>query len=327
MFKAIYIDQAENGYSVALTELDKGALPDGEVEVAVEYSTLNYKDALAITGQKPVVRTFPMVPGIDLAGRVTDSRDVRFSVGDRVLLTGWGIGELHWGGLSQCARGHADWFLPLPATFSTYDVMSLGTAGLTAMLCVQTLEAQGITPKAGEVLVTGASGGVGTIAIQLLANRGYRVIASTGRPANRNFLVGLGAADIIDREELTGSSRPLGKERWAGAVDVVGGRTLANVCANTQYGGVVTACGLTQGMEIPLTVAPFILRGISLMGIDSVYCPTEKRQEVWSALETEWDRKQQQGMITLIKLSEVIDQAHALLKGYVRGRMVVDVNA
>lgn len=327
MFKAIYIDQAENRYSVALTELENSALPEGEVEVAVEYSTLNYKDALAITGKRPVVRTFPMVPGIDLAGRVTESRDFRFEVGDRVLLTGWGVGECYWGGLAQYARGKADWFLPLPNSFSSFDAMSLGTAGLTAMLCVQTLEAQGVTPNRGDILVTGASGGVGSIAIQLLAHRGYRVIASTGRSDNRDFLTSLGAADIIDREELNSTNRPLGKERWAGAVDVVGGQTLATVCSQTEYGGVVTACGLAQGMEVPLTVAPFILRGISLIGIDSVYCPTEKRREAWSALEAEWDNTQQQGMITQIGLSEVIDQAQALLEGKVRGRIVVDVNA
>ena len=327
MFKAIYIEKVDDEYSVALTELREQALPDGEVTVAVEYSTLNYKDALAITGRGQVVRTFPMIPGIDLAGTVTNCRDARFSIGDYVFLNGWGMGELYWGGLAQCARGKAAWFLPLPKILSSREAMGLGTAGYTAMLCVQTLEAHGVTPDKGKILVTGASGGVGSIALQLLANRGYHVTASTGHSDNSNYLMGLGAAEIIDRKELNQPGRPLSKERWAGAVDVVGSQTLANVCAGTQYGGVVTACGLTQGMDLPLTVAPFILRGISLIGIDSVYCPLEKRRAVWAALAAELNAKTLRHDTTCIPLSGVIDQAHALIDGKVKGRLVVDVNA
>ncbi len=327
MFKAIYIDQGDDGYSVKLTELDESVLPDGEVSVAVEYSTINYKDALAITGKGPIIRSFPMVPGIDLAGTVTGSRDVRFAPGDRVLVTGWGVGERHWGGLAQCARGKADWFLPLPKTFSTRDAMGLGTAGYTAMLCVQTLLAHGVTADQGEILVTGASGGVGSIAIQLLSKRGYRVVASTGRFADTEYHKALGALEVIDREVLSGPGSPLEKERWAGAVDVVGGQTLANVCASTKYGGVVTACGLTQGMNLPLTVAPFILRGVSLIGVDSVYCPPEKRRAAWAALEFEWDVAVRHQITRCIPLSEVIDQASAMIDGKVKGRLVVDVNA
>ena len=327
MFKAIYIDQGENTPSTTLTQLNESALPEGDVTVAIEHSTLNYKDALAITGQKPVVRTYPMVPGIDYAGRVTHSHDARFVAGDRVFLNGWGVGELHWGGLAQYARGNADWFLPLPKAFSSHDTMDLGTAGYTAMLCVQTLEAHGITPNKGEVLVTGASGGVGSIAIQLLAQRGYSVVASTSVSGDGSYFFDLGAKDILDREILSNSSRPLEEGRWSGAIDVVGGQTLARICASTKYGGVVTACGMAQGMEIPLTVAPFILRGISLIGIDSVYCPLEKRQAAWAALEAEWDTSTRKHATTCIPLSEVIRQAQALLDGNVRGRIVVDVNA
>ncbi len=326
MFKAIYIDQGESGCSASLTELDESVLPEGEVSVAVEYSTINYKDALAITGKGPVVRTFPMVPGIDFAGRVTDSHHARFAVGDRVFLNGWGVGERYWGGLAQCARGKADWLLPVPKTFSSRDVMGLGTAGYTAMLCVQTLVTHGVTPDKGEILVTGASGGVGSIAIQLLAKRGFRVVASTGRLTEADYHRALGASEVIDREELSGVGRPLGKERWAGAVDVVGGQTLANVCASTQYGGVVTACGLTQGIDLPLTVAPFILRGVALIGIDSVYSPIAKRRAAWAALEAEWDLTTKHFVPKCISLSEVIDQSHALLDGKVKGRLVVDVN-
>ena len=259
MFKAIYITQADKGYSASLAELNENELPDGEVSVALEYSTINYKDALAITGKAPVVRTFPMIPGIDLAGIVTKSHDARFAVGDRVFLNGWGVGELYWGGLAQQACGKADWFLPLPKAFSSRDVMELGTAGYTAMLCVQSLEAHGVTPSQGDILVTGASGGVGSIAIQLLAKRGYSVVASTSVSADRSYFQNLGVTDILDREILSKPGRPLGKERWAAAIDVVGGQTLANVCASTKYGGVVTACGMAQGIEVALTVCTIYL--------------------------------------------------------------------
>lgn len=326
MFKAIQINKDDKNYSAVATELDEQLLPEGDVTVAVEYSTLNYKDALAITGKGPVVRSFPMVPGIDFAGTVATSNDPRFTEGDRVLLNGWGVGEAHWGGLSQLARVKGDWLMPLPDSLSTSDAMGLGTAGYTAMLCVQALLEHNVTPEKGEVIVTGAAGGVGSVAVYLLAKRGYHVVASTGRPSDSDYLVGLGAAEVIDREELNKPGRPLGKERWGGAVDVAGSHTLANICATTKYDGVVTACGLAQGMDLPASVAPFILRGVSLVGIDSVYCPNEKRLAAWDALAKEWDVKRLQDVTTHIGLSDAIDQAHALLDGKVMGRLIVDVN-
>ena len=262
MFKAIHITKTDDQYTAALTDLDEQALPEGDVTVAVEYSTLNYKDALAITNKAPVVRRFPMVPGIDFAGTVVDSADERFTAGDKVLLNGWGVGETHWGGLAQRAKVKADWLLPVPQNLTTADVMGRGTAGYTATLCVQALEKQGVTPDKGEILVTGAAGGVGSVALYLLAKRGYQVVASSGRPEEKAYLEGLGASEIIDRDTLNQPGGPLAKERWAGAVDVVGSHTLANVCASTRYGGVVTACGLAQGMDLPASVAPFILRGV-----------------------------------------------------------------
>ena len=325
MFKAIQITKNED-YSAALVTLDEAVLTEGEVVVKVDYSTLNYKDALAITGKGPVVRQFPMVPGIDFAGVVSASDDARFKAGDRVLLNGYGVGEVHWGGLAQYARVKADWLLPLPESLSPKQAMSLGTAGYTAMLCVQALERFGITPDHGDIVVSGAAGGVGSVAIYLLAQRGYRVVASTGRSADQAYLTALGATEVVDRAALSEKGKPLQKERWAGAIDVAGSHTLANICASLQYGGAVAACGLAQGMDLPATVAPFILRGITLLGIDSVYCPVAQRKQAWASLATEIDPQMLEDMTTEIALSEAIEQAGELLAGNIRGRVVVDVN-
>jgi len=325
MFKAIQITKNED-YSAALVTLDEAVLAEGEVVVKVDYSTLNYKDALAITGKGPVVRQFPMVPGIDFAGVVSASDDARFKAGDRVLLNGYGVGEVHWGGLAQYARVKADWLLPLPESLSPKQAMSLGTAGYTAMLCVQALERFGITPDHGDIVVSGAAGGVGSVAIYLLAQRGYRVVASTGRSADQAYLTALGATEVVDRAALSEKGKPLQKERWAGAIDVAGSHTLANICASLQYGGAVAACGLAQGMDLPATVAPFILRGITLLGIDSVYCPVAQRKQAWASLATEIDPQMLEDMTTEIALSEAIEQAGELLAGNIRGRVVVDVN-
>ncbi|MAX32180.1 MAG: alcohol dehydrogenase [Halomonadaceae bacterium] len=326
MFKAILIEKDDAGYRAALTELDDAQLPEGEVTVRVEYSTLNYKDALAITGKGPVVRRFPMVPGIDLAGTVEASDSANFAPGDRVLLNGWGVGEGHWGGLAQKARLKADWLIPLPEAFSTKQAMAIGTAGYTAMLSVLALERNGLTPASGPVLVTGANGGVGSFSIALLAALGYEVMASTGRPEESDYLKRLGASEIIDRVELTEKGKPLAKERWAGAIDSAGSHTLANVCAGTRYGGVVAACGLAQGMDFPATVAPFILRGVTLAGIDSVMRPREDRLAAWSRLAETLDTAILDEIAHEIGLGEAIETAGQLIEGKVRGRMVVDVS-
>jgi acrylyl-CoA reductase (NADPH) len=326
MFKAILITKGEAGYVAKLTSLDDDQLPAGEVTVAVAYSTLNYKDGLAITGKSPVVRNFPLVPGIDFAGTVEQSSDPRYQPGDKVLLNGWGVGEVHSGGLAQKARVNADWLLPLPAALTEHDAMALGTAGYTAMLCVQALERHGVTPDKGEIIVTGAAGGVGSVAVYLLAKRGYTVVAATGRRSDEAYLRSLGASDIVDRADLDKPGRPLAKERWAGAVDVVGSHVLANVCAAMKYRGVVAACGLAQGMDFPATVAPFILRGVTLAGVDSVYCPMAERKAAWEALAKEWDPQKLAPLTRLISLAEAIPAAAELLEGKVRGRLVVDVN-
>ncbi len=295
--------------------------------VQVACSTLNYKDGLAITGQSPVVRKFPMVPGIDLAGTVLDSQHPEFKPGDAVVLNGWGVGETHWGGLAQKARLKGDWLVPLPAAFTPAQAMALGTAGYTAMLCVMALERHGITPERGEVVVTGAAGGVGSVAVALLARLGYRVAAVTGRPQEADYLKQLGAAEVLPREAFAAPGKPLTKERWAGAVDTVGSHTLANVCAATQYGGVVTACGLAGGMDLPATVAPFILRGVTLAGIDSVMAPKALRLQAWQRLARDLDPAVLAAISRTIGLNEAIDTARQLLAGQVRGRVVVDVNA
>ncbi|MCS4505781.1 Acrylyl-CoA reductase AcuI [wastewater metagenome] len=326
MFKGILIEKDGDDYSARVAELDDGQLPEGDTTVRVDYSTINYKDALAITGKGPVVRKFPMVPGIDLAGTVEETTTPGLSVGDRVVLNGWGVGETHWGGLAQRARLEGEWLIPLPERFSTRDAMAIGTAGYTAMLCVMALERNGMTPERGDVLVTGAGGGVGGFAIALLSRLGYRVVAATGRTQETDYLHGLGAAEIIDRAELSGAGKPLGKERWAGAVDTAGSHTLANVCAGTRYGGTVAACGLAQGMDLPATVAPFILRGVTLAGVDSVMRPREDRLEAWGRLADSLDEGVLETIAGEIGLEAVIPGASALMAGEVRGRRVVDVN-
>lgn len=327
MFNAILINKDDAGYHAAVESLDDAALPPGTVTVEVAYSTLNYKDGLAITGQGGgVVRRFPMVPGIDLAGTVLHSEDPAYSVGDAVLLNGWGVGETHWGGLAQRARLDGDWLIPLPKGLSARQTMAIGTAGYTAMLCLLALERHGLRPEHGEVLVTGANGGVGSFAIALLARQGYRVVASTGRPQEADYLKSLGASEIIDRTALSQPGKPLQAERWAAAIDSVGSHTLANVCASTRADGLVAACGLAQGMDFPATVAPFILRGVSLLGINSVTRPKQERIEAWSRLAQDLDLDQLDAITREISLGEALGAAQSLLDGQVRGRLVVDVN-
>jgi acrylyl-CoA reductase (NADPH) len=326
MLKAILIEKADSGQTARLAELDESGLPEAEVTVRVAYSALNYKDALAITGRAPVIRKFPMVAGIDLAGTVEKSGHAAFKPGDAVVLNGWGIGEAHFGGLAQLARVDGSWLVPLPRTFVPRQAMAIGTAGYTAMLCVMALERHGVTRDQGEVLVTGASGGVGSVAVAILAKLGYKVVASTGRPKEAGYLQALGAASVIDRAELSAPGKPLGKERWAGAIDTVGSHTLANACATTRYRGAVAACGNAGGMDLPASVAPFILRGLTLYGIDSVRAPMPLRQEAWSRLARDLDPGKLESMTREIALGEVIAAAADLLAGKVRGRLVVDVN-
>ena len=327
MFKGLLITRDDDGkQGAAITELDDAALPPGDVLVQVSHSTLNYKDALAITGKAPVVRSFPMVPGIDFAGVVQSSSDARYREGDNVLLNGWGVGETHWGGLAQRARVKADWLLTMPGGFTAAQAMSLGTAGYTAMLCVMALQREGAEPAAGPVLVTGANGGVGTIAIALLAQLGFEVHASTGRPQEAEYLRALGAKEVIDRATLGTPGKPLQKERWAAAVDTVGSHTLANVCASIRYGGVVAACGLAQGMDFPSTVAPFILRGVTLAGVDSVMAPMPRRIQAWERLAREVSPDLLARTTQTIGLGDAVATAERLLHGQVRGRVVVDVN-
>ena len=326
MFKALLLIKSDDGKTqAALTSLDDAQLPPGEVLVQVSHSTLNYKDGLAITGKAPVVRTWPMVPGIDLAGTVIESSDARYRAGDAVLLNGWGVGETHWGGLAQKARVKADWLLPLPAGMTAERAMAIGTAGYTAMLCVMALQAQGVTPDRGPVLVTGANGGVGSIAIALLSRAGFTVHASTGRLDEAAHLKSLGAAEVIDRATLSAPGKPLQKERWAAAVDSVGSHTLANVCASLHYGGVAAACGLAQGMDLPTTVAPFILRCVTLAGVDSVMAPYARRAEAWTRLAAELPAEVLAANTATITLEDAPAVAARLLAGQVRGRVVVDV--
>lgn len=326
MFKGILINKDEAGYRVALQDIDEAQLPDGDVTVRVAWSTLNYKDGLAITGKSPVVRRFPMVPGIDFAGSVIASSHASWKVGDQVILNGWGVGETHWGGLGQVARVKGDWLVALPKAFSTRQAMAIGTAGYTAMLCVLALERHGIKPGDGDILVTGANGGVGSVAIALLAKLGYQVVASTGRASEEAHLKALGATSIIDRNELSVPGKPIGKERWAGVVDAVGSHTLANACATTNYRGAVAACGLAQGMDFPASVAPFILRGVTLYGIDSVMAPLPVRQQAWERLARDLDIAKLDAITREISLGEAIAVGGELLEGKVRGRIVVDVN-
>ncbi len=326
MFQGILIEKDDQGYRSTVKSIDESLLPEGDVTVNVSHSTLNYKDALAITGKGPVVRSFPMIPGIDLVGTVEHSDSDRFNVGDTVLLNGFGVGETHCGGLAQKARLKSEWLIPLPKAFSPRQAMAIGTAGYTAMLCVMALEKNGITPDKGDILVTGANGGVGSFSIAILAKLGYKVVASTGRLEESDYLKKLGAAEIIDRNTLSEPGRPLGKERWAGAIDSAGSHTLANVCAGTQYGGVVAACGLAQGMDLPATVAPFILRGVTLAGIDSVMRPLEDRIEAWKRLALTLDPQVLEDISTNISLSDVVTVANDLIAGKVRGRVVIEIN-
>lgn len=331
MFKAILLTKTDDRFAAAVRELDEAELeaatPAADVTIAVEYSTINYKDGLALTDKSPIVRTWPMVPGIDAAGTVIASAHPAWKRGDAVLLNGWGAGETHWGGLAQKMRCKGDWLVRVPAGMSTRQAMAIGTAGYTAMLCCLALQDQGVKPDAGDLLVTGASGGVGSIAIAILAKRGYRVVASTGKLNETEYLKGLGAAQVIDRNELASPGKPLQKERWAGVVDSVGSHTLANACAQTKAEGVVTACGLAQGMDFPATVAPFILRGVRLIGINSVYCPLALRQRAWDALAHELDRDKLDRMTREVGLAASFDVARDILAGKIRGRVVVNVNA
>jgi acrylyl-CoA reductase (NADPH) len=329
MFSAVLIEKGETEQTVGVTELDEAQLPDGSddtVSIDVEYSTLNYKDGLAITGKSPVVRKFPMVPGVDLAGVVTESSHADWSKGDRVVLNGWGVGETHWGGLAQRARLDGDWLIPLPSAFTTRQAMAIGTAGYTASLCVDALLQHGVSPDQGEILVTGATGGVGTIAIALLTAAGFKVAAATGKSSEEQFLQQLGAVTVLDRAEFSEPGKPLQKERWAGVVDTVGSNTLVNACAQTRYGGAVAACGLAQGMDFPATVAPFILRGVSLLGIDSVMAPKQRRMTAWERLARDLNAGALDSIAQEVALGEAIASAGELMDGKVRGRVVVDVN-
>jgi len=326
-FHAIQLSKTDDGQTSAIVDLTENDLMDGDVTVEVSHSTINYKDGLAMTGAAPVVRTWPLVPGIDFVGTVTKSEHGSWKAGDKVVLNGWGVGETHFGGYSQRARVKGDWLVALPDAISPERAMAIGTAGYTSMLCVLGLERQGIKPGDGDIVVTGAAGGVGSVAIALLAKLGYNVIASTGRASEEAYLKNLGASEIIDRNTLSEPGRPMGKERWIGAVDAVGSHTLANVIAQTKYGGAVTACGLAQGMDLPASVAPFILRGVQLIGIDSVMAPLGRRQEAWNRLAQDLDLAKLDTMSETIGLGDVAEVAPKILAGQVRGRVIVDVNA
>jgi acrylyl-CoA reductase (NADPH) len=324
-FKAIRVDKAEKGTTVALTQFDEAELMDGDVTVRVEWSTLNYKDGLAVTGKAPVVRRFPMIAGIDFAGTVEASSHPAWKAGDKVVCNGWGMGETHLGAYAEKARVKGDWLVRLPEGMSTRDAMAIGTAGYTAMLSVLALEKHGLAPKDGPIVVTGAAGGVGSVATAVLSKLGYHVIASTGRMSESGYLKDLGAAEVIDRNELSGPAKPLAKERWAGGTDSVGSTTLANVLSMTKYGGAVAACGLAAGMDLPSSVAPFILRGVSLLGIDSVMCPIEHRKTAWTRLAGDLDHTKLAEITHEIGLDEVIAAGAKILAGQVRGRIVVKI--
>ncbi len=326
MFKAILIDKNDDVQNVSLQQLDESQLPEGDVTIDVAYSTLNYKDGLAITGSSPVVRKFPMVPGIDLAGTVRESSHADWKAGDKVVLNGWGVGEGHWGGLSQVARLNGNWLVPLPSAFSEKQAMAIGTAGYTASLCVEALVRAGVAPDQGEILVTGATGGVGSVAVALLKKAGFTVAGSTGKASEADYLKQLGADTIIDRAELSEKGRPLAKERWAGVVDSVGSHTLVNACAATKYGGAVAACGLAQGADFPGTVMPFILRGVRLLGVDSVMAPKAPRLAAWERLARDLDPALLSVIGAEVGLGDAIGAASDLLAGKVRGRIIVDVN-
>ena len=325
-FKAVRIDKAEKGTTAALTQFDEADLMDGDVTVRVEWSTLNYKDGLALTGKAPVVRRFPMIAGIDFAGTVEQSSHPAWKAGDKVICNGWGMGETHLGAYAEKARVKGDWLVRLPDGMSARDAMAIGTAGYTAMLSVLALEKHGLTPADGPMVVTGAAGGVGSVAIAVLSKLGYQVIASTGRAAEADYLRSLGATEIIDRNELSSPAKPLAKERWAGGVDSVGSTTLANLLSMTKYRGAIAACGLAAGMDLPSSVAPFILRGVCLLGIDSVMCPLELRKQAWQRLASDLDRSKLAEITHEINLDEVIAAGPRILGGQVRGRIVVKIS-
>jgi acrylyl-CoA reductase (NADPH) len=324
-FRAIVIEKVESGTKAALADFDEANLMNGDVTIRVEYSTVNYKDGLAITGKAPVVRRFPMIAGIDFAGTVESSTSVAWKPGDKVILNGWGCGETHLGAYGEKARVKGDWLVPLPKTMSAREAMAIGTAGYTAMLAVTALERHGLTAASGPIAVTGAAGGVGSVAIAILSKRGFAVHAVTGRPQEADYLKGLGATEIVERKELAGPAKPLAKERWAGAIDAVGSTTLANLLSMTRYGGAVAACGLAGGMDLPGSVAPFILRGVCLYGIDSVMCPVDRRREAWKRLESDLDRQKLASMTREIGLSDVFGAGSEILAGTVRGRIVVKI--
>ena len=325
MFKAVLLEKLEAGFKASLQTVDEAALPDGDVLVQVDYSTLNYKDGLAITNAGPVVRAWPMVAGIDGTGVVLESRHPDWKTGDRFIHNGWGVGETRWGCLAERARLMGDWLVPLPSAFTPLQAMAIGTAGYTAMLCVLALERHGLKPGDGDVLVTGATGGVGSIAVALLSKLGYRVTAATGKPDEADYLRALGAATVIDRAELGAAGKPLQKERWAAVVDAVGSHTLANALAQTRYGGVVAACGLAQGFDLPATVMPFILRGVTLAGIDSVMAPLSVRRQAWARLAVDLDPVRLATLTEVVPLTDAIAKAHNLMQGKTRGRIVVKI--
>lgn len=324
-FKAMVIEKTESGTKAALADFDEANLMDGDVTVAVEYSTVNYKDGLAITGKAPVVRRFPMIAGVDFAGTVESSTNSAWKPGDKVVLNGWGTGETHLGAYAEKSRVKGDWLVRLPATISTRDAMAIGTAGYTAMLAVMALQRHGLTPERGPIAVTGAAGGVGSVAVAILSKLGFTVHAVTGRPEEGDYLRSLGASEIVERKDLSGPVKPLAKERWAGGIDSVGSTMLANLLSMTRYGGAVAACGLAAGMDLPTSVAPFILRGVCLYGIDSVMCPIEQRREAWKRLETDLDSQKLAAMTREIGLSELPEAAAAIMAGKVRGRIVVKI--
>jgi len=328
MFNSLVLNKTDDQKATGkVEEITVSDLPEGDVLINIDYSTINYKDALAITSSSPIIKNYPMVPGIDFSGTVEETSNNNFKIGDKVILNGFGVGEKYWGGLSQKARVNGDWLVKLPEKFTTKQAMAIGTAGYTAMLCVLALEKNGVTPEKGEILVTGATGGVGSVAISLLAKLGYNVTASSGRAIHSEYLKSLGAKNVIDRKELSEKGRPLSKEIWAGAIDSVGSHTLANICASIKYGGTVAACGLAQGYDLPTTVMPFILRNVTLAGVDSVYCPIEERIVAWDRLAKDLNLAHLDSMISTITLSEVVSTANDMLSGKTHGRIIVDVNA
>jgi acrylyl-CoA reductase (NADPH) len=328
MFNSLVLNKIDDQKATGkVEEITVSDLPEGDVLINIDYSTINYKDALAITSSSPIIKDYPMVPGIDFSGTVEETSNNNFKIGEKVILNGFGVGEKYWGGLSQKAKVNGDWLVKLPEKFTTKQAMAIGTAGYTAMLCVLALEKNGVNPEKGEILVTGATGGVGSVAISLLAKLGYNVTASSGRAIHSEYLKSLGAKNVIDRKELSEKGRPLGKEIWAGAIDSVGSYTLANICASIKYGGTVAACGLAQGYDLPTTVMPFILRNVTLAGVDSVYCPIEERIVAWDRLAKDLNLDHLDSMISIITLSEVVSTANNMLSGKTHGRIIVDVNA